>query len=121
MIIHRILIVEDHAPTRNLLRSILARKGHEVTVAETMAEGLALLEFLPDCVVLDLDLPDGPGETVLRRVREQNLSIRVAVSSGCDDATRWGIVRALDPDAVLMKPIQVADLCEACAPGGHAR
>ena len=68
----RILIIEDHEPTRHALRSLLMRRGHDIIEAGTIAEGLASLDRhpLPDCVVLDMDLPDGGGETVLRAIRE---------------------------------------------------
>src|SRR4051794_17850845 len=85
---HRILIIDDHEATRKVLRSILRRKGYEVTEAGTIAGGLALLDLLsppPVCVVLDMDLPDGRGETVLRAIREGHMPVRVAVCSGMSD------------------------------------
>src|SRR5438874_805204 len=116
MRILRILIIEDHEPTRDALRSIQRRKGFEVEIAGTICEGMGILgsSWVPDCLVLDLDLPDGHGETVLRAIRDGHLPIRVAVCSGMADLSRWEPVRHLDPEAILQKPIQVADVCKAC-------
>src|SRR4051794_33861317 len=66
----RVLLVEDDRSTRAALRRILAYAGHDVRAVETLAEGLTELAWPPDCVVLDLMLPDGCGLTVLRRVRD---------------------------------------------------
>jgi DNA-binding response OmpR family regulator len=111
----RILIVEDHEPTRNILGSIFRRQGWETLAAGTMAEGLSLLEEspTPDCLLLDLDLPDGRGEAILRKIREENLPVRVAVCTGMGDPGRWSTVQGLDPEALLQKPIDVAEVCTA--------
>src|SRR4051812_16506175 len=83
---HRVLVVEDECTARETLHIILASHRWTVSEAATVAEGLAQLDPPPDCIILDLDLPDGPGEAVLRRVREANLWTRVTITTGCDDA-----------------------------------
>jgi DNA-binding response OmpR family regulator len=114
---HRLLIVEDHEPTRQALRGIFRRYGREVVAVGTVAEGLAELESAPDCVVLDLTLPDECGEEVLQKTRDQRLPTRVAVRSGCGDPSRGKLVASLRPDAILEKPIEVAEVCTACSLG----
>ncbi|MCA1686160.1 MAG: hypothetical protein LC745_09285, partial [Planctomycetia bacterium] len=68
MALHRLLVVDDHAWSRHPLRGIFNRMGWDVSVAGTVAEGLRFLESEPEpcCLVLDLSLPDGDGELVLR-------------------------------------------------------
>jgi DNA-binding NarL/FixJ family response regulator len=82
-----------------------------------VAEGLSLLGQSPppDGLLLDLDLPDGRGETLLRRVRDQHLPVRVAVCTGLGDPARWSEVRQLGSEALLRKPIEVADVFAALA------
>ncbi len=112
---HRVLIVEDHEPTRNILRMIFLRKGWATLEAGTLAEGLDFLarEPRPDCVLLDLDLPDGRGEAVLERVRRDRLSIRVAVCTGNGDRVRWDAVQQYQPEAIVQKPVNLAEVCQA--------
>jgi CheY-like chemotaxis protein len=112
---HRVLIVEDHEPTRNILRMIFQRKGWSTLAAGTVAEGLAYLgrEPRPDCVLLDLDLPDGRGEDVLERVRADHLPIRVAVCTGNGDRVRWRGIQRYHPEAVIQKPVDLAEVCNA--------
>jgi ActR/RegA family two-component response regulator len=104
------LIVEDDGLVRRVWHEIFDRRGWDVTAANTVAGGLALLEPAPDYLILDLSLPDGCGETILHKVREDNLKTRVTVMTGVDDAARLGRVRQLRPDALLRKPIDVADV-----------
>jgi two-component system OmpR family response regulator len=111
----RVLIVEDHPPTRGTLKRIFARNGWEASTAATVAEGLEALDPPPDCVVLDLKLPDGDGEAILRKIRAVGLPTRVVVvTAGVSDPDRWAEVARLRPEAVLQKPIEAEVLCRLC-------
>lgn len=109
-----LLVVEDDPITRKALQRYFQIKGWEVRVASTVAEGLTLLDPPPDCVILDLMLPDQGGEAVLRKIRDDRLPTRVAVCTGSSDRDRLDLVAGMRPDALLIKPIAVADLCVVC-------
>jgi DNA-binding response OmpR family regulator len=65
-----ILLVEDERKLRDLVRSYLERAGFTVLSTESGAEAITLaFSAAPDLVVLDLGLPDVPGEAVAREVR----------------------------------------------------
>ena len=65
-----VLLVEDERKLRDLVRSYLERAGFTVLSTGSGAEALTLAAAAsPDLVVLDLGLPDVPGETVAREVR----------------------------------------------------
>jgi DNA-binding response OmpR family regulator len=65
-----VLLVEDERKLRELVRSYLERAGLTVLSTESGAEAITLaLSASPDLVVLDLGLPDVPGETVARELR----------------------------------------------------
>jgi DNA-binding response OmpR family regulator len=65
-----ILVVEDERKIRDLVRSYLERDGHQVITTASGAEAISLAETAdPDLLVLDLRLPDVPGEDVAREVR----------------------------------------------------
>lgn len=58
----RILLIEDNESNAYLARFLLERRGHEVVVAPTGAEGVALSSASRyDLILLDLRLPDGDG------------------------------------------------------------
>ena len=65
-----VLLVEDERKLRELVRSYLERAGLAVLSTGSGAEALTLAaEAAPDLVVLDLGLPDVPGEAVARELR----------------------------------------------------
>ena len=109
-----LLVVEDDPTTRKALRKYFQLKGWDVRTASTVAEGLAQLEPPPDCVILDLMLPDEGGEVVLRKIREGRLPTRVAVCTGSNDRRLLEAVVTLGPDALLVKPVAMAEICLAC-------
>ena len=64
------LLVEDERKLRELVRSYLERAGLAVLSTRSGAEAITLAaSAAPDLVVLDLGLPDVPGETVARELR----------------------------------------------------
>ena len=65
-----VLLVEDERKLRELVRSYLERAGLAVLSTSSGAEAITLAaSAAPDQVVLDLGLPDVPGETVARELR----------------------------------------------------
>ena len=65
-----VLLVEDERKLRELVRSYLERAGFTVLSAGSGAEAITVAaSAAPDLVILDLGLPDVPGETVAREVR----------------------------------------------------
>ena len=65
-----VLLVEDERKLRELVRSYLERAGFSVLSTESGAEAITLAASASvDLVVLDLGLPDVPGETVARELR----------------------------------------------------
>jgi DNA-binding response OmpR family regulator len=65
-----VLVVEDERKLRDFIRSYLERAGFTVLTTGSGAEALAMAaDAAPDLVILDLGLPDIPGETVARELR----------------------------------------------------
>jgi DNA-binding response OmpR family regulator len=65
-----VLVVEDERKLRDLVRAYLERAGFTVLSTGSGAEAITMAaDASPDLVVLDLRLPDVPGETVARELR----------------------------------------------------
>jgi DNA-binding response OmpR family regulator len=105
-----VLLVEDDRRAHQLLHQVLVNVGYEVISAMTQASGLVGLGRGLDCVILDLELPDGSGEAILRRIRGEQLPVRVAVTTGEADPARLRKLAALEPDLLLTKPIDLGTL-----------
>src|SRR5919199_3961767 len=68
----RILIIDDDAVVRDVARAALERDGYIVQAASAGTDGIALsASRSPALIVLDLGLPDVPGEAVLQEVRRR--------------------------------------------------
>ena len=105
----RILVVEDDRVARLAMTKILESMGNEVVSAGTLAEGFAKLDNV-HCLFLDLLLPDGDGIEILRKVRAENLPIRVAVTTGITNSEELAPILALNPDAIFQKPVHLPDI-----------
>ncbi len=67
----RILVVDDDAVMRELVRGMLERAGHEVSEAVDGRAGLrALYASAPDLVILDVEMPELDGWATLERIRD---------------------------------------------------
>jgi DNA-binding response OmpR family regulator len=67
----RILVVDDDDTTRELLRGMLERSGHEVREARDGRAGLRdLYATAPDLVILDVEMPQLDGWQTLERIRD---------------------------------------------------
>ncbi len=80
----KILIVEDSAFTRNLIRMIVEGAGHEVVgLAGDGEQALKLFKSLhPELVILDYLMADKSGEVVLKEIIQHDPSARVIMISG---------------------------------------
>ena len=68
----RILLTEDHEPTRKTLARLLTRAGHDVETAGTIAEAIDLAtDRAFDVLISDIGLPDGSGNDLMRELRGQ--------------------------------------------------
>ena len=100
-----VLVVEDDAMIRSGLMALLRSCGHHPVAAASVAEaGTRLDAATPTRVLLDLNLPDGTGTQVLRRVRQNDLPTRVALLTGASDDGLLDEARTLGVDAVFIKP-----------------
>ena len=91
---------------------MLARMGHEVECAHSAGEGLVKLqEWSPECVLLDLMLPDASGALILRKIRAEKLPVRVAVITAAGkNSPVLRQAMGYDPDIVFEKPLNHHDL-----------
>jgi len=105
-----VLIVDSDPASRRLLGVLLEAEGYRVRWARTGAEAPAQAAGQrPDCILLDLDLPDADGCEVLRTLRESGPAPVMVVSARTAAAEK---VRALDAGAsdYLVKPFDGAEL-----------
>jgi DNA-binding response OmpR family regulator len=109
----RVLLVDDHADTAELLRMLLSRRGFEVTTARSVASALVAAEASPiDVLVSDIGLTDGNGCDLLRQLRAIGPLPAIALS-GRDREADVQSARDAGFDEYLGKPVGIAQLVEA--------
>ena len=105
-----VLIVEDEAPMRKVLRLLMEEQGYEVVEAGTGAEAM---EFItgnePSLILLDLGLPDVDGLDLAKQIRGRSAVPIVVLSMRADEHS---IVEALDngADDYVTKPFREKEL-----------
>lgn len=87
----RLLLVEDHVDSAELMAELLQSHGHHVSVATSASAALELAsqnEF--DVIVSDVGLPDASGYDLMEQLRERYAIKGIAVtgSNGADDVER---------------------------------
>ena len=105
-----VLVVEDEKKIRDLVRGMLERVGLTVVSTGSGAEAIDLAGRVhPDLVVLDLGLPDVPGEEVAREVRRLAETPIVMLTAKVAEADR---IRGLElgADDYLTKPFSPREL-----------
>jgi CheY-like chemotaxis protein len=104
----KILVAEDNAVNRELLRELLEMRGHSVLEACDGLETLRLIEHSqPDLLLLDIGMPALDGFGVVRKIRENpdSAALRVlAVTAYAMQGDREKILTA-GFDGYLSKPI----------------
>jgi len=118
----RLLVVEDNELNRALVRAIITRagdpqlRGAQIIEAHTLAQARAVLSDTPvDAVLLDVQLPDGNGLSLLDQLPEPVRARRpviVAVTGGVMPDQRAAAIAA-GCDAIVTKPYVAADLTQA--------
>jgi two-component system nitrogen regulation response regulator GlnG len=111
-----VLVVDDDAAIRTVVAQALRRAGHEVSVADSLAQlERALATALPDVIVTDVVLPDGDGIDHVRSVAARFPLLPIIVLSAQNTLTT--AVRAAEVGAYeyLPKPFDLDVLARAVA------
>ncbi|MDB5712412.1 MAG: Sensor histidine kinase [Sphingomonas bacterium] len=104
-----ILIVEDDAHIRRLLRATVERAGYRAAEAATAREGLSLLDIdKPDLVLLDLGLPDRDGLELIQLIKAKGAAVIIA--SAREETAEKVAALDLGADDYLTKPFDTEEL-----------
>jgi two-component system, OmpR family, KDP operon response regulator KdpE len=107
----KVLVIDDEAPIRKLLRMGLGSQGYEVLEATDSKSALRILsQDKPAVIILDLGLPDVHGLELLQIIRQQDQALPILVLSS--HANEGAKVQALDlgADDYITKPFGMAEL-----------
>ncbi len=103
----RVLLVDDDLEGLELRGMLLARDGHHVSIATDAATArIRFTELRPECVVLDVRLPEAEaGRALIREFRAAAPCVRILVLAG-EPADLDGREERAMTDEVLRKPVR---------------
>jgi two-component system, OmpR family, KDP operon response regulator KdpE len=106
----RVLVVEDDAHIRSVLRTLLESAGYRVELAESAARGMIEARSnRPDAVLIDLGLPDRDGQQLIRDIRQFSTVPVLVLSARSAEQQK---IMALDggADDYVTKPFDAGEL-----------
>lgn len=105
-----ILVCEDDAAVRDILRRALEHDGHTVSVAPTADSLLRQLAPVPQLVVLDLGLPDADGRDVCLALRARGVDVPVLMLTALDGLHHKVGGFEAGADDYMTKPFDIPEL-----------
>ncbi len=120
-----VLIVDDDAMVTDYIHLILGKLGYDVKIADNGLRGLAfIVKYKPDCILLDLSMPDMDGFQFLanrNRIAESACSpiIVLSASHGHDDVQKALKLGAVDYIVKPVTELSLARRLERFVPSPH--
>jgi CheY-like chemotaxis protein len=111
----RVLVVDDHELNLKLLERLLEREGRQVRAADSVAAAeRALAEEEPAMIVLDVNLPDGSGLELTRRLKAEPRTASIPIVACTAAVLPSDEDEAMDAgcDAFVAKPIDLRRFSE---------
>ncbi len=107
---HQILVIEDEPAIRNVLKVLLEAERYRVIEADSALRAeIETRSHKPDLLILDLGLPDGDGQAIIRRVRAWSPVPIIVLSARAMEEQK---IAALDggADDYVTKPFSAPEL-----------
>jgi DNA-binding response OmpR family regulator len=116
--VHKILVIDDNAEHRELVRRTLTARGYGVFLAPDAETGLQLaIEQQPDLLVIDLGLPDVDGQTLIGHLKHMAAfaDTPIIACTAWPEETARSMVEVYGCDGYISKPIRTADFAARIA------
>ena len=112
----RVLYIEDHDDTRELVTLVLEQRSIEVVTSSTIERGVALAESQEfDLYLLDSWLPDGSGLDLCKQIRAFDQATPILFYSAAAYEIDRDLAIKSGAQAYLIKPSQPSELCNLVA------
>ena len=113
----RILVIDDEAPVRDMMRQALERAGYEVADAEDGRQGMVQLRQQPvDLVITDILMPAQEGIETIRILRKEFPQVKILAISGGGKTGKLDVLpvaQTFGAHRTLAKPFERKDLLDA--------
>ena len=117
---YKVLIVDDEDNIRTLVQTMLKGEGRNVVLAARGKEAIAMFKKeRPNLTILDIDMPDIDGITVLREIRTIDPQAKVIVFTGGESPVVESQAKALGVTDFLRKGLALPSLAELQSRGSQ--
>ena len=109
----RVMVVDDEAAVREVLREALEAEGCEVVVADSGEKALRLYDARTgnfDVVFTDIGMPEMSGWELASEIRKRSATIPLAIVSGWAVAISCDVRQAIKADWVVSKPFDISTI-----------
>ena len=106
----RILVADDNAEIREILRILLTGEGYEVIEAKDGNEVLQLFDSSIDLIVLDIMMPNMNGYELASSLRESGITIPILMITAKDSFVDMQMGFASGTDDYMVKPVNVNEM-----------
>ena len=106
----RILVADDNAEIREILRILLTGEGYEVIEAKDGNEVLQLFDSSIDLIVLDIMMPNMNGYELASSLRESGITIPILMITAKDSFVDMQMGFASGADDYMVKPVNVNEM-----------
>ena len=109
---NKLVIVDDHAVVRHGLQKAFESQDFEVTAAVgTVAQARsAIAAFVPDAVIVDINLPDATGFDLVKWIRSINRQLPIVIVSLNDSSEYIGAARKCGANAYVSKTASMQEI-----------
>lgn len=110
----KILHIDDQSEICQLMKSILQDQVKAFYSAQNALNGYEMYRaFQPDIILLDINLPDEDGITLARKIRKNDLSVKIIMVTGYIDIEKLLLASDLKLTKYILKPFFNDDLFDA--------
>ena len=107
----KILIIEDEKALSDSVVEYLTTEGNLCEAVYNFSEAVEKIELYKyDCVIVDINLPDGSGLEIIKRIKESHISLGIIIISGRGSLDNRIEGLEIGADHYLTKPFHLAEL-----------
>jgi len=107
----KILIIEDEKTLSDSIVEYLTTEGHVCEAVYNYSEAIEKIELYQyECAVVDINLPDGSGLEIIKRIKEKFISLGIIIISGRNSLDNRIEGLEIGADHYLTKPFHLSEL-----------
>ena len=107
----KILVIEDEKALSDSIVEYLTTEGHLCEAVYNFEDAIEKIELYQyDCAIVDINLPDGSGLEIIKKIKEKLITLGIIIISGRNSLENRSEGLEIGADHYLTKPFHLAEL-----------